>query len=138
MVFSLLTGCLMSVHKPFQVAFVFLGGSAYLAHALTGMESCFPDRRLNAGKKTAARHTPMTDENKVSNIASPINCLISVHSSAPTTFRTPTSLARPTDRAVERFIKLIHAISRIKKATRVKSLTYSIRPPSIRPFLKVE
>jgi len=45
---------------------------------------------------------------------SPRNCLIRFHFPAPTTLRNPTSLARRDERAVDRFIKLIEAMSRIK------------------------
>ncbi len=54
---------------------------------------------------------------KVSKTASPINCCIKTPRTAPTTLRTPISLARFTDRAVVKFIKLIQAMSRIKTAT---------------------
>lgn len=39
---------------------------------------------------------------------------------APRTFRTPTSAERREERAVERFIKLMHAISNMNKAIDVR------------------
>jgi len=42
----------------------------------------------------------------------PINCI----RKDPKTFRTPTSLARPADRAVERLMKLMQAIITINRA----------------------
>jgi hypothetical protein len=46
----------------------------------------------------------------------PINCFLN----DPRTLRIPTSLARPDDRAVERFIKLMQAIMMINTAIAVK------------------
>ena len=53
-------------------------------------------------------------------IDSPKNCLINRDRSAPTTLRRPTSFIRFAERAVARFIKLIQAIRRMKKATEAK------------------
>src|SRR5215472_11561987 len=44
------------------------------------------------------------------------NCLTRLIRCEPTTFLNPTSFARFADFAVERFMKLIHAITRIKMA----------------------
>src|SRR4051794_31427885 len=101
-----------------------------------GNERCLSATVLNAGKATTVRQTAITDENELSRIASPINCLISADLCAPITFRIPTSLALLADRAVERFMKFTQAINKINTATMVKSLTYSLRPPSNCPFLK--
>ena len=47
------------------------------------------------------------------------NCFISAYLPAPITFRTPTSLALLDARAVERFMKLIQAITWISTAIRI-------------------
>ena len=58
--------------------------------------------------------TISTDKNK-KKTASPRNCLIRYSFVAPTTFLKPISLERFEERAVERFIKFIHAVTIIKK-----------------------
>ncbi len=62
----------------------------------------------------------ITDAKKVNIRDSPSNCLISWNLSAPTTLRIPISFARVSDRAVERFMKFVHAIKSIKIATAEK------------------
>jgi len=52
---------------------------------------------------------------------SPRNCLMSCKRKAPRTFLTPTSLALLADRAVERFMKLKEAMSRMKNAIAEKT-----------------
>ncbi len=47
---------------------------------------------------------------------SPRNCQISWRRWAPTTLRRPTSFVRVVERAVERFIKFRHPMSKIRKA----------------------
>jgi len=69
-------------------------------------------------------------------IASPENWATRNGLAAPTTFLIPTSFARFTDRAVERFMKLMQAISMMNTATMLNSLTYSMRPPAGRPSRK--
>ena len=54
----------------------------------------------------------------------------------PNVFRTPTSFALFSERAVEKFMKFTQAISNMIKATIVNSRTYSIMPPASFPFLK--
>lgn len=56
---------------------------------------------------------------------------------APTDFLIPTSLAFREALAVERFIKLMQAMTKIKAAIMENSLTYSIRPPAGLPFSKL-
>src|SRR5258708_8748379 len=53
-------------------------------------------------------------------------------------FRMPTSFARFSERAVLRFIKLIHASIKTNKPMIAKSQTNSIRPPIFIPFLNSE
>ncbi len=57
---------------------------------------------------------------KVRRVDSPKNCLIRSDFRAPTTFRIPTSLARVECRAVDRFMKLTQARSRMQKAVKEK------------------
>src|SRR5580693_6084682 len=57
------------------------------------------------------------------------NCAINDFFNAPATFRIPTSFARFSLLAVDRFMKLIQAINNIKTAMSVNNLTVSIRPP---------
>src|SRR5215831_5540323 len=54
------------------------------------------------------------------------NCLTRLLRSEPRTFRTPTSFARLEERAVERFIKLTQAMSKMKIAMAEKMYTYWI------------
>ena len=54
----------------------------------------------------------------------------------PTTFLKPISLARFTDLAVVRFMKLMQAITRINKAMKLKMCTYSILPAWVRRLRK--
>ena len=57
---------------------------------------------------------------------------------APATFRMPTSFARFSLLAVDRFMKLIQAISNTKAAMMPRILTVSILPPTGLPFSKLE
>ena len=60
---------------------------------------------------------------KAIKIASPINWLIRMPFTAPITLRTPTSLARLTDRAVAKFMKLMQAMIKMTMATMEKIRT---------------
>ena len=53
-------------------------------------------------------------------VDSPMNWPISCRRNAPSTLRMPTSCARPAERAVARFMKLMQAINRRKNATAEK------------------
>src|SRR5262249_3736846 len=64
------------------------------------------------------------------------NCSINCFLRDPNVFRTPTSFALFSERAVERFMKLIQAMRSMIKAMMLKSLTYSIIPPAFFPSLK--
>ena len=61
-------------------------------------------------------------------VDSPKNCRIICDLFAPATFRRPISLERLDDFAVDRFIKLTHAINKTKRAMAVKIKTYFIFP----------
>ena len=56
--------------------------------------------------------------------------------SEPNVLRIPTSFALLSDRAVDRFIKLTQAISRMIIPMMENKRTYSIMPPVFFPFLK--
>ena len=87
---------------------------------------CLEARVLNTGKnkytKRSAKHIAANDKM----IDSPKNCPIISILEAPTTFRIPTSLALFMERAVERFMKLIHAIKRMITAIIENRYTYII------------
>ena len=62
------------------------------------------------------------------------NCFITCLLSAPTDFLMPTSFARFSLRAVERFMKLIHATSRINMPMTPNIHTKRMRPDTAFPF----
>ncbi len=63
-----------------------------------------------------------------------IYCIISSFLFAPTVFFTPISLSLVDALAVDKFIKLMQAISNIMMAIAENSLTYVILPPDTIPF----
>src|SRR6476620_7037439 len=70
----------------------------------------------NAGNKAAVIASAMQKAIKLISNDSPRNCLIRELFSAPNTLRIPTSPERFEDLAVERFMKLIQAISKVNRA----------------------
>ncbi len=54
----------------------------------------------------------------------------------PMAFLMPTSLARFSERAVVRFMKLMQASSNTKQPMMPNNHTYVMRPPTFLPFLK--
>ena len=72
---------------------------------------------LNDGSNSDTSPTASITAMLLSKIDSPRNCRINALRRAPEALRTPTSRARRADRAVARFIKLMQAINRMKKAT---------------------
>ena len=88
-----------------------------------------PVRRLNEGSRSQVMSTASSVENTVTSMDSDKNCAISWGRRAPTTFFIPTSFIRRAALAVERFMKLMQAITRIKRAIRENSRIYSVRPP---------
>src|ERR1700753_903096 len=74
------------------------------------------DNWLNAGRKTITISSASTKAIKVINMDSPKNWRIRALFSAPNTFLTPTSAERLDERAVDKFIKLIQAISKVNMA----------------------
>ena len=61
-------------------------------------------------------HNAITNAIMLINNDSPRNCFTSDFFSAPNTFRIPTSAERFEERAVDRFMKLMQAISKVNKA----------------------
>src|SRR6186997_2424650 len=101
-----------------------------------GKVKCLFTNKLKEGNK---RKTATTEKRKAINariIDSEKNCIINCFLSEPNVFLTPTSFALFSERAVERFMKFTQAINKIINAIIVKSLTYSIMPPTFFPSLK--
>lgn len=98
--------------------------------------SCSSTTVLKAGKTAATSKPPNATAVAASNRDSPMNCATRPLLCAPITLRTPTSLARCPLRAVARFIKLIHAMSRMIQAITVNKRTVPIRPPTGLPSSK--
>jgi hypothetical protein len=65
---------------------------------------------------------------KLRSTDSPMNCFIKECFSAPRTFLMPTSEERFEERAVDKFIKLIHASSRVNKAMEPKTYSEATLP----------
>ena len=83
-------------------------------------DNSFAARLLNTGSRSFTIINEKTSAINASRIDSPKNCFIISVLCAPATFLIPTSLARFPERAVARFIKLIHAMNKIKNATKEK------------------
>src|SRR5450755_3991615 len=83
----------------------------------------FPASRLNKGSNNAPNKTASSNDRKLNKTDSVKNCVIKCDRSEPATFLIPTSFARLAERAVERFIKLTQAISKIKMAITEKIYT---------------
>jgi len=74
--------------------------------------SCFPDISLNSGINNVVRSIEKSKLMHISIVFSPKNWWIRLHRFAPITFLIPTSLALPSDMAVERFTKFTLAINK--------------------------
>src|SRR6185312_12684702 len=100
------------------------------AHATTGgvISNCLPDNWLKAGNNRHAAATATKAAIKVTKTDSARNWMIRYLRGEPSTLRTPTSRARLADRAVERFMKLTQAISKINAAIADKMYTYCMLP----------
>src|SRR6185312_7485348 len=77
------------------------------------MISSLPETWLKRGSISQAANTAITVAMKVTITDSDRNCAIKNLRGEPNTLRTPTSRARFDERAVERFMKLTQAISRM-------------------------
>src|SRR6185312_104088 len=99
-------------------------------------ERCLSTIKLNDGNnketviiaRTKAMNVKMNDSQK--------NCTINCFLFDPSVFLMPTSFARFSLLAVERFMKLIHAINKMIIAMMENKRTYSIMPPVFLPFSK--
>src|SRR4030095_8253255 len=83
-----------------------------------------PEIREKAGSRSFVMASASTNAIVLINNDSPRNCFINELFSAPNTCRTPTSDERLEERAVDRFIKLMHAISRVNKAIEPRIYRY--------------
>ena len=80
------------------------------------LKLCVNDKLLNAGTKSAVIANAIKKAMRLIMSDSPRNCDIRDFFSAPNTFLIPTSAERLDERAVERFMKLIHAINNVNNA----------------------
>src|SRR5690349_6827188 len=94
------------------------------ACSLSENEKTFPDTLPNNGSNNCVMAMAKTKAINAITIDSPRNCLISDCLSAPNTFLTPTSAERLEDLAVDKFMKLIHAINKVNNATEPKMYKY--------------
>src|ERR1044072_322349 len=105
----------MPAAMPIRKADANTAGTSH--HCAHGILSDLDASVLKYGSRIQANISPSTNEKKLYNNDSAKNCWIKLLRCEPTTLRKPTSLARLADLAVERLIKLIHAITKIKPAT---------------------
>ena len=85
---------------------------------------CLSESWLKRGSDSKTVPIAKRKERRLTKTDSVRNCTIKLFLRLPNTFLMPTSLARLDECAVERFIKLTHAISRIKIAIAEKIYTY--------------
>src|SRR5687767_2573214 len=97
-------------------------------HAVHGNEIDFADNVLNQGNSAQAITIPKIKDTTLISVDSVRNWLTRFLRIEPTTFRRPTSFARFAERAVDRFTKLIHAITRMNAATEPNNHTNRISP----------
>src|SRR5262249_25830271 len=74
-------------------------------------------------------NTASTNDSNATTIDSPRNCPINCTRIDPTDLRIPTSFARFSDLAVDKFIKLIHASNRTNNHMTPNIHTYTMTPP---------
>src|SRR5690242_8337013 len=99
-------------------------------------ERCLSTIKLNDGNNKATAIIARTKAIEVKINDSQKNCEINCFLFEPNVFLMPTSFARFSLLAVERFIKLMHAINKIITAMMENNRTYSIMPPVFLPFSK--
>ena len=87
-----------------------------------------PDMYEKTGKANAAIRSPRSSAIKLINTDSPMNCVTRECFSAPSTFLMPTSDDRFDERAVDKFIKLIHASRSVNNAMEPKTYKESMLP----------
>ena len=88
----------------------------------------FPASLLKTGSKRIPRPTARIIAIRDWKTDSPKNCRTSWPLKAPTTLRNPTSLERCKERAVDRFMKLMQAISKTKRAAAKNMTIYLVFP----------
>src|SRR2546430_4018061 len=99
-------------------------------------ERCLSTNKLNDGNNKATTIIARIKAMSVKMNDSQKNCVINCFLFEPSVFLMPTSFARFSLLAVERFIKLMQAINRIITAIIENNRTYSIMPPVFLPFSK--
>src|SRR5690349_11594966 len=100
-------------------------------HSFQGISNDLPARVLKYGTSVHATTRANTNDSRLMTTDSVKNWLTMFILSDPTTFLSPTSFALLADLAVERLMKLIHAITSIKQATAPNSHTKRISPCEI-------
>src|SRR6478735_7884479 len=83
----------------------------------------FPVKEFSDGNRNIIAAVAITIEMIDNRTDSPVNCKSNCLRSAPTTFLTPISLALLNDLAVDKLMKLKHAISNTNKAIADKAFT---------------
>src|ERR1700753_3083025 len=103
-----------------------------------GMDICLSATRLNDDSASCTRINENAKATVDTNNDSLKNWLMSCFRNEPNVLRIPTSLARFSERAVLRFMKLIQASSNTNVPMMPNIHTNSIFPPTITPFLNSE
>src|SRR5450631_4894693 len=88
-------------------------------------ERSFPDNFPINGIPVCDSRSPIIAAAKDSRTDSKRNCHLRLEGLTPSTFRTPTSFALSSERAVDRFIKFMQAMSMIKTAIQENRYTFS-------------
>ena len=83
---------------------------------------------MNAGRSNSIKISDKTRAILVRKTDSPKNCQMMLARLAPTNFLRPISLVRFAERAVDKFMKLIHAMSRMNIEIKEKMYTYWMAP----------
>src|SRR6266487_301166 len=94
-------------------------------------ERFFAETELKAGNKSSTKTIAKIKAIKLISTDSPRNCATKDFFSAPSTLRIPTSDERLEERAVERFMKLIHAINKVNIAMEARMYKYVTLPPCV-------
>src|SRR6266542_1814670 len=88
----------------------------YFLFRFLTMHKFLPETCEKAGNKSCVIPKAITNNKILISNDSPRNCLTNDCFFAPSTLRIPTSAERFEERAVDKFIKLIHAINKVNKA----------------------
>src|SRR5215218_321033 len=94
-------------------------------------DKSFPDICPNRGNNRNVKRNANKSAIPAISTDSPRNCRRRDFFSAPSTLRTPTSAARLEEEDVDRFIKLIQAISRVRTAMEARINNDVLLPPGV-------